>query len=165
MKIVLILFILLWLFRKRIGPRSNMFAVLWFFCVLLPVILGGLRITALILFNIVEMLKSGFWTIHGGLGLCAIIGMVFAFTGLIPTLRKCYYKLPWLYPLSMMMTMDILILAIAEEILAIGFSVISSPRHLITTIIMIIQITVCRMLMCVYLKKHPLFFQKYDQVE
>jgi hypothetical protein len=65
----------------------------------------------------------------------------------------------------MMLTMHLGILAIAESILAKGFEVISTPRHIAAIIVMIIQVIVCRVIMCIYLKKNPMVLHKYDRVE
>lgn len=91
--------------------------------------------------------------------------IVLALTGGVPAFRKCFYKLPWLYPLSMIFTMHLVILSIAEAILSKGFEVISQQRHLVTVLIMVVQVIVCRVLMCIYLKKHSMVLHKYDRVE
>ena len=92
-------------------------------------------------------------------------GLIFSITGWVPAFRRCYYKLPWLYPLCMMLTMHLFILSIAEVILAKGFAVMNELRHTITIIIMIVQIIACRALMCWYLRKNPMIIRKYDRVE
>lgn len=145
---------------------SNLFAIIWFFGVLLWTLFFGTIFILMIFFSdIVGMLKSGFSTSTIGFAFCFLTGLIFAITGWVPAFRKCYYKLPWLYPYSMIMTMHLFILSIAEAILAKGFSVISTPRHVAAIIIMIIQIIVCRAVMCIYLKKYPMVLHKYDRVE
>ena len=145
---------------------SNLFAIIWFFGVLLwTLFFGTIAIPMIFFSNIVGMLKSGFSTLTMGWAFCFLAALIFAITGWVPAFRKCYYKLPWLYPYSMMMTMHLFILSIAETILAKGFSVISTPRHIATIIIMVIQIIVCRAIMCIYLKKHPMVLCKHDRVE
>lgn len=145
---------------------SNIFAVIWFFGVLLWTIFFGTIVAILIFFaDIVVMLKSGFAIQTIGFVFCFLVGLIFAITGWVPAFRRCYYKLPWLYPFSMMLTMHLFILSIAEAILAKGFSVISAPRHTATIIIMIVQIVVCRIAMCIYLKKYPMVLHKYDRAE
>lgn len=145
---------------------SNLLAVLWFFGVLVET-LFFMAIVILIIFfsNIVGTLKSGFSTPAVGFLFCFLAGLVFAVTGWVPAFRKCYYKLPWLYPLSMMLTMHLFILSIAEAVLAKGFSVISTPRHLAAICIMVVQLIVCRAAMCIYLKKNPMVLHRYDRIE
>lgn len=144
---------------------SNILAVVWFFGVLLWTVLFEAIVLLMIFFSdILGMLKSGFSTSTVGLVFCFVAGLVLAITGWVPAFRRCYYKLPWLYPFSMIITMDLLIVSIAEEILAKGFSVISTPRHVVTIILMIVQIVVCRLAMCWYLKKNPMILHKYDRV-
>lgn len=145
---------------------SNILAILWFFGVLIWTVLFLFIGNIMIFFkNIVGMLKTGFATSTIGFAFLFIAGFVFAITGWVPAFRRCYYKLPWLYPLSMMLTMHLGILSIAETILAKGFSVISAPRHVAAIVIMIIQVIACRALMCIYLKKNPMVLHKYDRVE
>ena len=145
---------------------SNILAILWFFGVLIWTVLFLFIVNILIfLVNIVRMLKTGFPTSTVGFAFLFIACFVFAITGWVPAFRRCYYKLPWLYPLSMMLTMHLVILSIAETILAKGFEVISTPRHVVTIIIMIIQVIVCRVFMCIYLKKNSMVLHKYDRVK
>ena len=111
------------------------------------------------------MLKFGFSSEPIGFVFLFLFGLVFGITGWVPAFRRCYYKLPWLYPLSTIMTMDLLILSIAEAILAKGLQVSSTSRHAATIIIMILQVVICRIVMCIYLKKNPMVLHKYDRVE
>jgi hypothetical protein len=145
---------------------SNLFAVIWFFGVLIWTVLLLFFVNLMILFSdIMGMIKSGFSSSTVGFVFLFLVGFVFWITGLVPAFRKCYYKLPWLYPLSMIMTMHLVILSIAEEILAKGFQVISTPRHVAAIVIMIVQVVGCRLIMCIYLKKNPMILHKYDRVE
>ena len=131
---------------------SNILAILWFFGVLIWTILTLFIGNIMIFFmDILGMLKTGFTT--------STIGFAFLFIA-------CFvFAIPWLYPLSMMLTMHLGILSIAEIILAKGFEVISTPRHVVAIVIMIIQVIVCRAVMCIYLKKNPMVLHKYDRVE
>ncbi len=145
---------------------SSLFAIIWFFGVLLWTLFFGTIAVFMIFFSdIVGMLKSGYSTSTIGFAFCLLASLIFAITGWVPAFRKCYYKLPWLYPYSMIMTMHLFILSVAEAILANGFSVISTSRHVVTIIIMVIQIIVCRAVMCIYLNKYPMVLHKYDRVE
>ena len=145
---------------------SNILAVLWFFCIVIEALFFSVITILIIIFqNILGMLKSGFTSSTMGFFFLVFFGLIFAVTGWVPAFRKCYYKLPWLYPLSMMLGMHLFSLSIAEVIIAKGFSVISTPRHVITIVIMIVQVIVCRAVMCLYLKKHPMILHKYDRAE
>ena len=145
---------------------SNLFAILWFFGVLVWALLIALFILFGVFFmDIIVMLKSGFSTSTIGFIICFMLGLVLAITGWVPAFRKCYYKLPWLYPFSMILMMHLFILSLAETILAKGFSVISPTRHTITIILVIVQLIICRLAMCWYLNKYPMVLHKYDRVE
>lgn len=144
----------------------NILAILWFFGVLIWEVLFLFVVNIMLFFsNIVGMLKSGFATSTIGFMCLFMAGLIFAITGFVPAFRRCYYKLPWLYPLSMMLTMHLTILSIVEAIIAKGFQVISTPRHVVAIIIAIIVVIVCRVFMCIYLKKNPMILHKYDRVE
>lgn len=145
---------------------GNIFAVLWFFGVMIWVILFVALVDIMIIFmDIIGPIKSGFSSTTIGFIVLFIAGLVFALTGWIPAFRKCYYKLPWLYPTCMILTMHLFILSVAETIIYKGYTVISTPRHIAAVIIMIIQLIVCRAVMCWYLKKHPMVLKKYTQIE
>lgn len=145
---------------------ANIFAFLWFFGVLLwTILLMFIGILVIFFGDIIVMLESGFSTSTIGFAFLYLSGLVFAITGWVPAFRRCYYKLPWLYPLSVILTMHMIILSVAETILAKGFQVISTPRHIVTIIIMIVQVIICRLLMCIYLKRHPMILHKYDRVK
>ena len=144
---------------------SNIFAILWFFGILLETLFFTiLMCIGILFFSIIGMLKSGSSLGTLGFAYLAIASFIFSITGWVPTFRKCYYKLPWLYPFSMMALMNLFNLSLEEIILSKGFQVINPLRHIITIIIMIIQITVCRLIMCIYFKKNPMVLYKYDKI-
>lgn len=144
---------------------SDLLAILWFFGILLGTLLFMAIAILMILFgDIMGMIRSGFSSATVGFVCCFMVGLIFAITGWVPAFRKCYYKLPWLYPLSMIMTMHLYILSIAEVILAKGYETMNPTNHAIALIIMIIQIIVCRAAMCIYLKKNPIAL-KNDRVQ
>lgn len=144
----------------------NILAILWFF----PVLSFSLLFESFIFITIIwktipVMLISGFPSpMASGLPACFLFGTIYAITGWIPAFRRCYYKLPWLYPLTMMLTMNLFIVCIAELILRKGFEVISTPRHVFAIILMIVQIIVFRLIMCWYLKKNPMILHRYDRI-
>ncbi|WP_052169892.1 hypothetical protein [Pseudobutyrivibrio ruminis] len=142
----------------------NIIAAIWFIAVLLGTLFFGTIFTVMVFFfDIVQMLKTGFSVSPIGFVFCFIFGLVFAITGFVPVFRRCYYKLPWLYPYCVMLTMNLFIISIAESILAKGFSVISTPRHIITVILMLVQVIGCRIAMSVYFNKYPMILHKYDR--
>lgn len=145
---------------------SNLLAILWFFGVIIWVLLFVALVDIMIIFmDILGPIQSGFSTTTIGFIVLFVAGFAFALTGWIPLFRKCYYKLPWLYPTSMILTMHLFILSVAETIINKGYTVMSTPRHVISIIIMIIQLVVCRVIMCWYLKKHPMVLKKYTRIE
>ncbi len=145
---------------------SNLLAILWFFGVIIWVLLFVALVDIMIIFmDILGPIQSGFSTTTIGFIVLFVAGFAFALTGWIPPFRKCYYKLPWLYPASMILTMHLFILSVAETIINKGYTVMSTPRHVISIIIMIIQLVVCRVIMCWYLKKHSMVLKKYTRIE
>lgn len=145
---------------------SNIIAGLWFFGVILGTLFFGTIAVIMIIFSdILPMLRYGFAISPIGLTLYFLFSLIFALTGVVPVFRKCYYKLPWLYPYSMIMMAHLLILGIGEEILNVGFSVMGQPRHAITIIIFVIQLVVCRFAMCIHFRKHPMMLRKGERVE
>jgi len=145
---------------------SNILAILWFFGVMLGTLVMLFFFNIMIFFmDIVGPIRSGFASSTIGFAMVFVAGLVFAITGLVPVFRRCYYKLPWLYPLSMILTMDLVILSISESIIHYGYLVMNTQRHIISVIIMIIQMVVCRLAMCAYLKKKPMVLKKYLTIE
>lgn len=140
---------------------SNVLAVIWFLGVFVELLLfNALSILMIVFARIVGTIQTGYGTSLGGFVVCFLAGTLLAITGWVPAFRKCYYKLPWLYPLSMIMTMHLVILSIAEAILSKGFSVVDASRHQSAVIIMVIQLIVCRAVMCIYLRKFPMVPQQ-----
>lgn len=141
----------------------NFSAIIWFFGVLLGTIVFLFFCMLMVAFTSIRvMLESGFSTPAMGVVFCFMGSLIFAITGWVPAFRRCYYKLPWLYPLTTIMMMDFFILAIAEVIVSQGFSVVDETRHTMTVVIMLIQIIACRAAMSIYIKKNPLLLHKYD---
>ena len=144
----------------------NIAAVLWFVFALMQA-MGLLLIGILyILFgSIGTMLRTGFTDQPVGFMFFVIVGFTFMITGLVPPFRRCYYFLPWLYPSCMIAMMHLFNLSLAEYILAKGYQVLSPPRHVITVILVILQLILGRALMCIYLKKFPLTMRWNDRLE
>lgn len=145
--------------KRRI---SNIAAILWFFGVLIWMLLM-LPITILMLpSDITSILESGFGTQPIGFTFLLMFGLIFGITMLVPAFRKCFYKLPWLYPYITILTADITILAIGIEILNYGYQVQSDSRHTIFLILMIAQIVVCRIALCIFCHKKPMRIERED---
>lgn len=141
---------------------SNIAAILWFFGVLIWMLLM-LPITILMLpSDITSILESGFGTQPIGFTFLLMFGLIFGITMLVPAFRKCFYKLPWLYPYITILTADITILAISIEILNYGYQVQSDSRHTIFLILMIAQIVVCRIALCIFCHKKPMRIERED---
>lgn len=144
---------------------SNIAAILWFFGVLIWMLLM-LPITILMLpSDITSILESGFGTQPIGFTFLLMFGLIFGITMLVPAFRKCFYKLPWLYPYITILTADITILAIGIEILNYGYQVQSDSRHTIFLILMIAQIVVCRIALCIFCHKKSMIIAReyYEQ--
>lgn len=144
---------------------SNIAAILWFFGVLIWMLLM-LPITILMLpSDITSILESGFGTQPIGFTFLLMFGLIFGITMLVPAFRKCFYKLPWLYPYITILTADITILAISIEILNYGYQVQSDSRHTIFLILMIAQIVVCRIALCIFCHKKSMIIAReyYEQ--
>ncbi len=136
---------------------SNIMAFMWFFGILAHSLFWEALAILIIFFrNILGVLGTWFAVPPTGVVYCFIAGFVLAVTGWVPAFRNCYYKLPWLYPFSMIMTMDLWILSAAELILSEGFSVLGTSRHVTTVMVMAAQVIVCRLIMCSYLEDYPM---------
>ena len=148
---------------------SNIVAVLWFFGVVLGSILFMIVFFLFFLMtfsdDISSVLSSGFATQTIGLFYIMMFSVIFGITMVVPAFRKCFYKLPWLYPLITILMADIAILVFAEEILNYGYSVQNDSRHSLFFAIMIIQMIVCRLAMCLYCFKKPLRIAREDYAE
>lgn len=132
---------------------SNVIAILWFFGVviwmllLLPIVLLTLP------GDINSIMESGFGTQTVGFTFLFLFGLIFGVTMLVPTFRKCFKKLPWLYSYVIILFADVAIVAIATEILNYGYSVQNDTRHTLFFALMIIQIVICRIIMCIFWHK------------
>lgn len=145
--------------KRRI---SNIAAVLWFFGVLIWMLLM-LPITLIMLpSDITSIMDSGFGTQPIGFTFLLVFGLVFGITMLVPAFRKCFRKLPWLYPYITILTADVAILSIGIELLNYGYQVQSDSRHTLFLVLMIVQIAVCRIAMCILCHKKPMRIARED---
>ena len=74
----------------------------------------------------------------------------------VPAFRKCFDKLPWLFPYIIILTADVTILSIGIEILNFGYQTQNDSRHTLFLVIMILQMILCRIAMCIYCHKKPI---------
>ena len=144
---------------------ANIVSTIWFVIVIVGTILLELLTILIIVSNLHVMLKNGVSTGSVGLTICFVVGGIYGLTGVIPFLRRSYYKFPWLYPFCTMLTMDLFIVSIAEEVLSKSFSVMNPARQSAGIVLAIILVVILRVLMCVYLKFKPMVLHKYDCIE
>ena len=142
--------------KKLTNVFSNIIAVLWFLGTMLPVILCLCFIPLGLFMDIGTIRTSGFSTSNIGFSMFGAFGLLISITMLVPCFRKCFKKLPWLYPYVIVSMLNILILTIGIAILNYGYEIQSETRHTLFFILMIIQMIVCRLAMCIYLKLRPL---------
>ena len=136
--------------------KPSKLAGLWFcFVFLWYVLISAIAIPVIIVVNIIPMIRLGVAMSTAGFMLCLIFSVLLMITLCVPSFRWCFYKFPWLYPFSIITLMNLFIIAISEKIIYEGYQVISTPRHIITIILMLIQIIVCRFIMCMYLDIRP----------
>lgn len=83
-------------------------------------------------------------------------GLIIGMSLLIPTLRRMYYKLPWLYSAVKIFFLNFIILSIATGILNYGYETKNVRMHIMFFIIMVIQILACRLGMSFYFKFRPI---------
>lgn len=141
---------------------SNIAAVLWFFGVLIWMLLM-LPITLIMLpSDITSIMDSGFGTQPIGFTFLLVFGLIFGITMLVPAFRKCFRKLPWLYPYITILTADVAILSIGIELLNYGYQVQSDSRHTLFLVLMLVQIVVCRIALCTLCHKKPMRIARED---
>jgi len=134
---------------------SNIAAILWFFGVLLWALLLLPLAMMMLPTDIPIILESGFSTQTIGYVFLAGFGLIFGITMLVPAFRKCFRKLPWLYPYITTLTADVTIICIGVELLNYGYQVQSDSRHTLFLWLMIGAMVLLRITMCIYFHKRP----------
>ncbi len=135
---------------------SNIPAVLWFFFVLGWMLLL-LPFTIIMLpTDISTVIESGFATQTSGYMFIAVFGLIFGMTMLVPAFRKCFRKLPWLYPYITILMADVTILSIAIDLLNYGYETQNDSRHTLFLWLMNAVIIVLRVIMCIFFHKKPM---------
>ena len=135
---------------------SNILSVLWFFGVLVWMLLILPFAILMLPMDISTILESGFSTQTIGFIILLVLGLVFSITMFVPAFRKCFDKLPWLFPYIIILTADVTILSIGIEILNFGYQTQNDSRHTLFLVIMMLQIVLCRIAMCIYCHKKPI---------
>ena len=135
---------------------SNILSVLWFFGVLVWMLLILPFAILMLPMDISTILESGFSTQTIGFTILLVLGLVFSITMFVPAFRKCFDKLPWLFPYIIILTADVTILSIGIEILNFGYQTQNDSRHTLFLVIMILQMILCRIAMCIYCHKKPI---------
>ncbi|SHK44130.1 hypothetical protein SAMN02745163_03811 [Clostridium cavendishii DSM 21758] len=100
-------------------------------------------------------IKSGFSITNMASTNVVFCGFFIGLSLLIPVLRKMYHVLPWLYSFIKIFFIDLVIINIGIMIMNAGYQIGNTTRHIIFTILMIVQILVCRIGMCIYFKLNP----------
>ncbi|ACA54823.1 hypothetical protein FDC45_13955 [Clostridium botulinum] len=141
--------------KRSKGILGNIAATIYFIFPMCLILIILIVIPIGFLTDVSAIRGSGFAppnTITPFMGIC---GFVIGLSLLIPPLRKMYKALPWLYPLTKIFYVNLVILSIGLEILNRGYQVINNARHATFFILMIIQIIACRIAMCIYFKLKP----------
>lgn len=141
---------------------SNIAAAFWFFYAVMCMALALPVVTIEVSKNIKTIVECGFSVQSEGVILLMIFGLIFGITMLVPAFRKCFYVLPWLYPYITILTADLMILAIGIEILNYGYQVQSDARHTFFFWLMIVQMVVCRIVLCIFCHKKTMRIERED---
>lgn len=115
-----------------------------------------LTIFAVVAYNIIPMMKTGFSVPAVGFLFATFYLIIFGITMLIPIFRQSFYRITWLYPFCVTLLFDLIILSIAEVTMSIGCSVHTPARRIIGIVIAIVVFVLGRFLMSMYFKKKPL---------
>ncbi len=134
---------------------GNAIAIIYFVLVMWWVIILLAIVPVMLFTDINTVLESGFATTDIGLTFMGIFGLFIGLSLLIPPCRRIYHKLPWLYTYVRILFLDVIIMCIALTILNRGYEVQSEARHSLFFTLMVAQIVLCRVAMCIYLRKKP----------
>lgn len=100
--------------------------------------------------DMATVVESGFSIPDTGIYYIAVFGLFIGLSLVIPVFRKMYDKLPWMFPYVKIMFINTIIVSVALLILNYGYEVQSDSRHSVWTIVMVVQIILCRILMSLY---------------
>ena len=139
---------------------SNIVAVLWCISIVFPVVLCLCFIPLGLFLDIDTIRSSGFSTTNIGFSMFGAFGLLISITMMVPWFRKCFKKLPWLYAYIIISMVNILTITLGIAIVNYGYEVQSEARHTLFFVLMLVQMIICRLAMCVYVKFKPLKYNK-----
>lgn len=115
-------------------------------------------VIVIVIVDIADMLSSGLSEASIGLSFFALSAPIVGLAEVMPGLRDMFRESTWLYPLTQIALMDLLVLSIPELILTKGFEVLSTPRHVATIILAALAFLVLRGAMSWWLWRHPMLW-------
>lgn len=130
-------------------------AAIYFIFPMLLVILVLIFTPLMFSTDVSSITGSGFAGPNTSASIIGVCGLSIGLSLVIPPLRKMYLTLPWLYPFVKIFFIDMIILNIGITILNYGYQVNSEARHTLFYMLMIVQIVVCRIVMCIYFRIRP----------
>lgn len=148
--------------KSFLGSKSAFFYFIFVMCWVILL----LAIAPLMLYSDINVIReSGFSVPNIGIELIGVLGLFIGLSLLIPSFRRMYYNLPWLFPFVKILFIDVIIMSFAIMILNYGYEVQNNTRHTIFFILMIVQIILCRAAMCIYFNKKPVRYIEGDVVD
>lgn len=145
---------------------SNVIGFLWFFLLYDIIILMGTVKWFEMLGNIFTMVEQGWVSIQpDAFTTLLIVTFFYAVTEWVPSFRKCYIKMPWLYSFCTFLLANIFIFSVTEWILVKGLSVIITSRYVITIIIAIVQIFLFKYFIGKYFWNHKEDLRKFEEYD
>lgn len=145
---------------------SNVIGFLWFFFMYDMMILFGIITLIMTIKNIFSMVESGLvsTTAGGFIGL-AIFTMFYAMTEWVPSFRKCYIKMPWLYAFCTFLLVNVFIFAITEWILTKALGTLNTTRYVMGLVLAIVQIFLCKYWIGKYFWNHKIDLRKFEEYD
>lgn len=132
---------------------SNIAAVLYFILIMFWVPLILISELFSLITDMITVVNIGFSTSFSSANTISVLSFSIGLSLLIPAFRKIYYKLPWLLPFVIIMFVNLLILFVSSLLINYGFESQNSFKHYVFIVIALIQLIVCRLLMCFYFSK------------
>lgn len=135
-------------FLGNIAVIIYFITVMWWILLLLPLVPISLIV------DISSIYSSGFSKgTNTGIEFIGILGLFIGLSLLVPAFRKMYDKFPWMFPYVKILYGNVVILGIGTTLLNYGYQVQSEARHTFFLVFTVVQIIVCRILMCIYYNK------------
>ncbi len=132
---------------------SKIVAVIYFSVIMWWILILMLFMPFMSISDMGTIRDSGFSVPDTSFSVLAVFGLFIGLSLLVPPLRRMYGKLPWLFPYVKVLLIDNLIFTIAITLLNYGYEVQSSTRHMIFFLLTIVQLVLCRALMCIYFSR------------